>query len=82
MIYSDGKQKIRDMKDALSSQKTCFRMATVSAISTGRPIIRFYGESKDSLKKYKYLAPYIPTLGDTVLLAQTSGTYVILGRVV
>lgn len=82
MMYLNEKQKVQDMKNVFSPNERSFRMATVKLISAGRPIIRFHGEKEDSLKKYKYLVTYIPTLGDIVLLAKISGTYVILGKVV
>lgn len=43
--------------------------------------VKFSGESKSSLKKYKCMASYTPEAGDYVILAYISGTYIILGKV-
>lgn len=82
MIYTDESQRIRDMEDLFKSETSPFRMAVVTSIINGRPVIRMNGETVDSSKKYKYLSSYVPSAGDYVLLAVTSRTYVILGKVV
>lgn len=43
--------------------------------------ITFDGEDEVSEKQYSYLSHYKPTVGDRVLLASVSGTYIILGKV-
>lgn len=59
-----------------------FKLATVTALfSSGFPQIKFDGESTSSAKKYPILASYTPAINDRVLLASTSGTYVILGKI-
>lgn len=41
----------------------------------------FDGEETASQKQYAYLDSYTPAVGDRVLLASISGTYVILGKI-
>ncbi len=40
------------------------------------------GETTPTTKKYAWLAPYAPRVGDRVLIEEISGSYVILGAVV
>lgn len=82
MIYESSSQRTKDLTDTLGNTNTPFRMAKVMALSDGRPIIRFFGETTNAQKRYKSLASYTPAVGDSVFLASTSGTYVILGKVV
>lgn len=82
MMYQDSVQRIDDMELFFNTSGSQCRMAQVTAISDGRPIIRFNGETADSSKKYKHLDSYTPTVGDYVVLVMISRTYVILGKVV
>jgi hypothetical protein len=43
--------------------------------------ITFDGEESASEKQYAYLASYKPSIGDRVLLANVSGTYIIMGKI-
>ena len=56
-----------------------FRIGTI-ATTSGKPTIRFAGETEPSAKGYSYLSSYTPAVGDRVLLARVKGTYVILGK--
>ncbi|WP_139905610.1 hypothetical protein [Clostridium thermarum] len=59
-----------------------FRMAVVVALFPNNTAkITFDGESAASEKQYSYIASYVPQIGDRVLLAAVSGTYIILGKV-
>ena len=82
MIYQNSEQRITDMDDFFGGKPCSYRMAKVMALSNGRPVIRFNGETADSAKMYRYLSSYTPAVGDYVLLAVTARTYVILGKVV
>lgn len=60
-----------------------YRLATVTSLSSGNPLVKFDGETAASQKLYKRLASYSsPLVNDRVLLLQISGTYIILGKVV
>lgn len=60
-----------------------FKLGTVDSLdSGGNPKIKFDGETTASQKIYKRLASYTPAAGHRVILAQVSGTYVILGRII
>lgn len=62
--------------------KENFRMAVVVALFPNNTAkITFDGESDASEKQYSYIASYVPKIGDRVLLAAVSGTYIILGKV-
>jgi len=66
-----------------NGEKKLFRLATVTSISSGQPMVTFDGETAESSKRYKRLSSYSsPTVGDRVMLAEIAGTYVILGKVV
>lgn len=82
MMYIDGKEKMEDMKNIMGDTSKRFKMATVMALVNTRPVIKFYGETSNATKSYKYLESYIPEIGDKVILIRVGGTYVILGRVV
>lgn len=82
MMYDNNKEKIREEQEFYASIGPDFRMAEVTAISNSRPIVKFYGETNNSQKLYKYLYGYTPAIGDKVLLSKIGGTYVILGKVV
>lgn len=56
-------------------------MATVTS-TTGGIFIQFYGEDTPSQKPFKRLGSYSPTVGDTVVLQNINGSYVITGKVV
>lgn len=39
------------------------------------------GETSPTTKAYMWLDPYYPEVGDRVLIAEVSGSYVVLGRI-
>lgn len=82
MMFDNSKDKIREEREFYGRDSEAFRMAEVVTLSGGRPIVKFYGETKNSQKSYKYLSGYMPAVGDKVVMARTGGTYVILGKVV
>jgi hypothetical protein len=60
-----------------------YKMGTVTALSSGAPMITFDGETTASQKLYKRLASYSsPEVNDRVLLLKMSGTYIIMGKVI
>lgn len=62
---------------------TPFKMGTVDSLfPDGSPKVKFDGETTPSQKKYKRLASYTPSVGDRVVIASVSGTYVVLGKTV
>ena len=82
MMFDNNKDKIREEREFYGRDSGALRMAEVAALSGGRPIVKFYGETKNSQKLYKYLAGYTPAVGDKVAMAKMGGTYVIVGKVV
>ena len=64
MIYDNVSQRRDDMTSFLGSKGSHYRMAQVTSVVNGRPVIRFNGENKDSSKRYKYLSSYKPAAGD------------------
>ena len=40
------------------------------------------GEDSPTTKKYTYMASYVPTANDRVLIEEISGSYVIMGKVI
>ena len=82
MMFDNNKDKIREEREFYGRDSGALRMAEVAALSGGRPIVKFYGETENSQKLYKYLSGYTPAAGDKVVMANIGGTYVILGKVV
>jgi len=82
MIYDNDSQRLEDMGAYFSEEKVSYRMAQVTAVTNGRPIIKMNGETTNSSKQYKYLASYTPAVGDYVMVAVIARSYVILGKVV
>lgn len=58
------------------------KLAVVSNILNGSVYLTFYGDETPSQKSYKRLSSYTPTKGDTVLVLNVNGSYVIVGKVV
>lgn len=58
-----------------------FSIGTVGSVSGLKATIQFDGEGSASSKYYPSLAPYTPTGGDRVLVANIAGTHVILGKI-
>lgn len=71
----------KQIAQAQPQQEKGSRMATVTS-TTGGIFIQFYGEDTPSQKPFKRLGSYSPTVGDTVVLQNINGSYVITGKVV
>ena len=58
-------------------------LGTISAVdaSNGLQLI-IDGEDTPTTKKYTYMASYVPTANDRVLIEEISGSYVIMGKVI
>ena len=82
MMFESADQRVQEMHDAFDTAQGSYRMAKVTAMKGGRPVLLFNGETTASQKLYKYLQSYQPAVGDTVILAKAGRTYVILGKVV
>lgn len=72
----------KQISQAGEQEEKTNRMATISSIDNDNVYIQFYGESSPSLKPFKRLDSYTPTVGDTVVLQNINGSYVITGKVV
>lgn len=72
----------KQISQAGEQEEKTNRMATISSIENDNVYIQFYGESSPSLKPFKRLDSYTPTVGDTVVLQNINGSYVITGKVV
>lgn len=55
------------------------RLGTITSTSGTRPNVRFDGENTASSKGYPFIASYVPTVGDRVLLVRVGSTFTILG---
>ena len=58
-------------------------LGTISAIdvNTGIQLV-IDGEDEPTTKKYTYMASYVPTVGDRVLIEEVGGSYIIMGKVI
>lgn len=57
------------------------KLAIVSDVSSNGAKLRFYGDDIVSQKHFKRLSSYVPNQGDTVLVINVNGSYVIAGKV-
>lgn len=58
-------------------------LGTVQAVdNTNGLSILLDSETEATTKDYKYLASYVPAVGDRVLIEQISGSYVIIGKII
>lgn len=58
------------------------KLGTVTAVSSGRPIVKIDGEDEASGKAYKRLASYTPAVNDRVILTKIAGSFVVYGKVI
>lgn len=80
MIYTNANQRAQDMRN-INRKDPEYKLAEVTSVVSGHPVIRFRGESTPSAKKYKKLSNYSPAVGDAVLLVRAGATYVVLGKI-
>lgn len=58
-------------------------LGTVTALDESNGLqIKLDGEEEGTKKKYSYLASYVPTVGDRVLIEEISGSYIVLGKLI
>jgi len=58
-------------------------LGTIQTVTANEGVtILVDGETSPTTKKYAWLAPYSPKVGDRVLIEEISGSYVVLGAVV
>lgn len=66
-----------------SPQKDDSRMGNISSdYVSGRPKVKFDGESTASTQTYPYLSSYIPVANDRVVLFKVGAAWLILGKVI
>lgn len=57
-------------------------LGTISSYTDGTGVkVTIDGESSATTKKYLFLSSYVPHIGDRVLIAEISDSYVVLGKV-
>lgn len=58
-------------------------LGTISAVDDDNGLqLIIDGEDEPTTKKYTYMASYVPTANDRVLIEEISGSYVIMGKVI
>lgn len=58
-------------------------LGTISAVDNDNGLqLIIDGEDTPTTKKYTYMASYVPTANDRVLIEEISGSYVIMGKVI
>lgn len=58
-------------------------LGTISAVDDDNGLqLIIDGEDLPTTKKYTYMASYVPTANDRVLIEEISGSYVIMGKVI
>lgn len=58
-------------------------LGTISAVDSDNGLqLIIDGEDTPTTKKYTYMASYVPTANDRVLIEEISGSYVIMGKVI
>jgi len=66
----------------LNQNEKAFSLGIVGGVSGNKVTIQFDGETSVSQKYYPILASYTPVVGDRVLVANVSGTHVVLGKII
>jgi hypothetical protein len=67
----------------LSSNEKAFSLGVIqSGYTSGRPKVKFDGDTTFSSKQYPYVASYTPASNDRVILANVGGSHVILGKII
>jgi len=74
-------QLLETIKQSSEAPEAGVRLATVTTVSGSNTYVKFYGDSVASRKSYKRLSSYSPSSGDTVLMINVNGSYVIAGKV-
>ena len=58
-------------------------LGTISAVDNDNGLqLIIDGEDSATTKKYTYMASYVPTANDRVLIEEVGGSYVIMGKVI
>lgn len=58
-------------------------LGSISAIDNDNGLqLTIDGEDEPTTKKYTYMASYVPTAGDRVLIEEVGGSYVIMGKII
>lgn len=58
-------------------------LGTISAVDNDNGLqLIIDGEDSPTTKKYTYMASYVPTANDRVIIEEISGSYVIMGKVI
>ena len=58
-------------------------LGTISAVDNDKGLqLIIDGEDEPTTKKYTYMASYVPTANDRVIIEEISGSYVIMGKVI
>ncbi len=67
----------------LNKDEKAFSLGVIqSGYSSGRPKVKFDGDTSNSSKQYPYLSSYTPASNDRVILANIGGSHVILGKII
>lgn len=67
----------------LNTNEKAFSLGVIqSNYSSGRPTVKFDGDTSNSSKQYPYLSSYTPASNDRVILANIGGSHVILGKII
>ena len=74
-------QLFRTIQKNTNDNEPNVRMATVKSISSGKYIVRFYGEDADSQKAYMKMTSATINTSKPVLMQKINGTYVIMGNI-
>lgn len=70
------------ISQASESKDPSTRLARVTSSNGSGVFLQFYGDDTASQKPFKRLDSYTPSSGDTVLVQQINGSFVITGKVV
>lgn len=81
MIYIQAEDLIQIIQSQTKNAES-FVLGTIDLnYESGRPKVKFDGETSVSTKQYPYLYSYTPVAEDRVLLAKVRSTYIILGSI-
>lgn len=72
---------LETIKESSDKPAPNVRLAEITRSDGTGNYVKFYGDDSASKKSYKKLASYSPEIGDTVLMINVNGSFLIAGKV-
>lgn len=80
--YLNSVAQVIEEKKNNAKGSYAIKLAEVTAVSSGRAIIKFDGETSAATKNYASIDQYFPAVGDRVAVLPQGNTYILLGKII